>query len=134
MPWLLNNNSSNAYSITQLAGLEFELCAGLKEDNILLRGILNKGIASTRLSFDSIVTRDTLAAGGWKNVLNQIPPYMLVKSVNKMNDLAQNISSRQAEEEAPAAPTTKICPYCKSEISIDATRCPHCTSQLDDKE
>jgi len=76
--WLLNNNSSNAYSITQLAGLEFELCAGLKEDNILLRGILNKGIASTRLSFDSIVTRDTLAAGGWKNVLNQIPPYMIM--------------------------------------------------------
>lgn len=60
--------------------------------------------------------------------------FMLVKSVNKMNDLAQNIPSRQAEEEAPAAPTTKICPYCKSEISIDATRCPHCTSQLDDKE
>ena len=29
-----------------------------------------------------------------------------------------------------AAPTTKICPYCKSEISIEATRCPHCTSQL----
>lgn len=35
--------------------------------------------------------------------------------------------------EAPApeeAPTTKVCPYCKSEIPIDATRCGHCTSQL----
>ena len=36
-------------------------------------------------------------------------------------------------EDTPAAPTTKMCPYCKSEIAIDATRCPHCTSQLDAK-
>ena len=38
-----------------------------------------------------------------------------------------------AEEEAPApeaAPTTKVCPYCKSEIPIDATKCGHCTSEL----
>lgn len=34
------------------------------------------------------------------------------------------------KEEAPAAPTTKVCPYCKSEIAIDATRCPHCTSEV----
>ena len=34
------------------------------------------------------------------------------------------------KEEAPAAPTTKKCPYCKSEIAIEATRCPHCTSEL----
>jgi len=33
--------------------------------------------------------------------------------------------------EPPAAPTTKVCPFCKSEIAIDATRCPHCTSELD---
>lgn len=28
------------------------------------------------------------------------------------------------------APTTKTCPYCKSEIPIEATRCGHCTSHL----
>ena len=27
-------------------------------------------------------------------------------------------------------PTTKVCPYCKSEISIEAVKCPHCTSEL----
>ncbi|MEG1972462.1 MAG: large conductance mechanosensitive channel protein MscL, partial [Oscillospiraceae bacterium] len=32
--------------------------------------------------------------------------------------------------EAPKAPTTKACPFCCSEISISATRCPHCTSEL----
>lgn len=30
------------------------------------------------------------------------------------------------------APTTKICPFCKMEIPIDATRCGHCTSQLEE--
>lgn len=35
------------------------------------------------------------------------------------------------QEEAPAPATTKVCPYCKSEIAIDATRCPHCTSELE---
>ena len=36
-------------------------------------------------------------------------------------------------EEAPAAPTTKKCNYCMSEIDINATRCPHCTSVLEEK-
>ncbi len=35
------------------------------------------------------------------------------------------------EEEEEAAPETKTCPYCQSEISILATRCPHCTSMLE---
>ena len=34
------------------------------------------------------------------------------------------------KEEAPAAPTTKECAFCKSTIHIDATKCPHCTSEL----
>ena len=32
--------------------------------------------------------------------------------------------------ETPAAPTEKECPYCKSTVHINATRCPHCTSEL----
>jgi len=35
------------------------------------------------------------------------------------------------EKPAPGAPpTVKVCPYCKTEIPIDAVRCPHCTSEL----
>jgi large conductance mechanosensitive channel len=30
----------------------------------------------------------------------------------------------------PAPPSTKPCPYCKTDIPIDAIRCPHCTSEL----
>ena len=32
--------------------------------------------------------------------------------------------------EAPAAPTTRECPFCCSTVSIKATRCPNCTSEL----
>ena len=31
---------------------------------------------------------------------------------------------------APAAKPPRKCPFCKSEIADDATRCPHCTSEL----
>ncbi len=50
--------------------------------------------------------------------------FAMLKAINKLMDLG-----KKKEEEA--APATKICPYCKSEINKDATRCPHCTSQLE---
>ena len=52
--------------------------------------------------------------------------FCLLKAVNKMLTLGH-----KKEEAAPAAPTTKKCPYCMSEIDIAATRCPHCTSELE---
>lgn len=51
--------------------------------------------------------------------------FLLVKGINTIAD-----KTKKKEEEAPAAPTTKECPFCKSEIAIEASRCPHCTSQL----
>ncbi|RIE02213.1 large conductance mechanosensitive channel protein MscL [Cohnella faecalis] len=51
--------------------------------------------------------------------------FMLVKLLNKLSR-----KKEAAEEAAPAAPTTKECPYCISEIPIAATRCGHCTSEL----
>ena len=53
--------------------------------------------------------------------------FCLVKGLNRLND-----KMSKKEEEKPAAPTTKKCPFCKSDIAIDATRCPHCTSQLEE--
>jgi len=45
--------------------------------------------------------------------------------------LIRAINNLKREKEAPAAePTTKECPYCLSIIPIKATRCPHCTSNL----
>jgi len=49
--------------------------------------------------------------------------FVLVKQVNR-------IKSSVDKPLPTAAPTTKDCPFCASTISIKATRCPHCTSQL----
>ncbi|MBR5496929.1 MAG: large conductance mechanosensitive channel protein MscL [Clostridia bacterium] len=53
--------------------------------------------------------------------------FCLVKGINKMMSIGKK------PEEAPA-PTTKKCPYCCTEIAIEATRCPHCTSVLETEE
>lgn len=49
--------------------------------------------------------------------------FFIVKAINK-------VSEKVKKPEEAAAPTTKVCPYCKSEISIEATKCPCCTSDL----
>jgi len=38
---------------------------------------------------------------------------------------------RPKAEAAPAEPTEKTCPFCQTAIPVKATRCPHCTSQLE---
>lgn len=50
--------------------------------------------------------------------------FLIVKAMNKA-------AARFAPKEEPKKATTKICPYCQSEISIKASRCPHCTSTLE---
>ena len=54
--------------------------------------------------------------------------FLIVKSVSRVSQAAQKLSKKE-EEEAPA-PTTKTCPYCRSEIDIEAVKCPHCTSDI----
>ena len=45
--------------------------------------------------------------------------FMMIRQINKLTP-------------APAPkPEPRLCPYCKSEIADDATRCPHCTSHLE---
>ena len=44
--------------------------------------------------------------------------FLLVRFINRLY------------QQPPAPPTTKTCPYCISTIPLPATRCPHCTSEL----
>ena len=50
--------------------------------------------------------------------------FILVRSINKM---------RRPKEVKPGEPTTKECPYCKSAVSIKASRCAFCTSQIEQR-
>ena len=54
--------------------------------------------------------------------------FLLVKGMNALSNLGKH-----KVEEKPAA-TTKTCPFCWSEIDIQPTRCPHCTSELMENE
>jgi len=51
--------------------------------------------------------------------------FLLVKIIAKARGLG-----KKKVEEAPAEPTTKVCPFCCTEIDIKATRCPNCTSEI----
>lgn len=50
--------------------------------------------------------------------------FCLMRGINKLLVMGK-------KKEEAAAPTTKKCPFCKTDIAIDATRCPHCTSMLE---
>ncbi|MBE5805015.1 MAG: large conductance mechanosensitive channel protein MscL [Clostridiales bacterium] len=56
-------------------------------------------------------------------IITALVLFCLITLINKLMSIGK-------KPEAPAAPTTKKCPYCCSEIAIEATRCPHCTSEL----
>lgn len=65
--------------------------------------------------------------------------FAIIKAVNGLNDASRAaaekalaMAGRRDEDGKDAAPTTKTCPFCMSEIDIRATRCPHCTSELGD--
>lgn len=57
-----------------------------------------------------------------------ITAFVIFCLIKGINTLSEKLSKK--EEEPKAEPTTKICPFCKTEIHKDATRCPHCTSEL----
>ena len=58
--------------------------------------------------------------------------FLMLKAVNGAVAKAAALA-KKGEEEAPA-PTTKTCPYCKTEINIEAVRCPNCTTILDEEK
>lgn len=99
-------------------------------------------IGDTSIKYGSFIT----------NVINFLiiafSVFLMVRYINKLNktleEKAKGINQKlekknklfknkkKHEEEPLPAPTTKICPFCLSEINIKATRCPHCTSSLEE--
>jgi len=73
------------------------------------------GFAGSLISFCAVLVEFILTA---------LVLFLIIKAMNKAKNL------KKKPEAKPAAPTTKVCPFCQSEISIKATRCPHCTSEL----
>lgn len=70
--------------------------------------------------------------------------FIAIRTINKLNAKTAEGAKKLAEknkffkkrkkaevkEEDYVEPTTKLCPYCFSEINFKATKCPHCTSDV----
>ncbi len=104
--------------------------------NSLVNDIINPligMIGGTDLSGYVLVLKDeaTLNYGSFLTaiinfLIMAVVVFIMIKTINTMSKAL----TRKKKEEEPAAPTTKVCPFCKSEVNIEATRCPHCTSEL----
>jgi large conductance mechanosensitive channel len=76
---------------------------------------------------------DAQAAGAptlnYGNFFNEVIDFLIIALV--VFFMVRGVNRLYSREPAPApAPTTKDCPYCLTAISIKASRCPNCTSQL----
>ena len=78
--------------------------------------ILGEGENAATLNYGSFI------AAIINFLLISVVIFMLIRAINKLSVL---------NKEEPAAATTKECPFCKEQVSIQAVRCPHCTSKLD---
>ncbi|MBQ8231734.1 MAG: large conductance mechanosensitive channel protein MscL [Lachnospiraceae bacterium] len=106
--------SLNKDILTPLLGI----FGGTDFSNLVL--VLGSGEEAPILAYGNFITA----------VINfLITAFVIFCLVKGMNAIGEKL--KRKEEEAPAAPTTKTCPYCKSTIAIDAVRCPHCTSELE---
>jgi large conductance mechanosensitive channel len=69
-----------------------------------------------------------VAVVAYGNFINAIISFLMIAIVVFL--LVKGINKLQREEEVVEEVTTKTCPFCASEIALEATRCPHCTSEL----
>ena len=56
--------------------------------------------------------------------------FLIVRAMNKINE---SIKAKLTDKEEVLVETTKVCPYCREKVGKEATRCPHCTSILEEK-
>ena len=63
--------------------------------------------------------------------------FIAIRTFTKLNEKAkenvQKLTGKDSNIEENPESTTKLCPFCYSEIDIKATRCAHCTSMLEDE-
>jgi len=69
--------------------------------------------------------------------------FLMIKAVNVADKKSKELLEKSASKiikkdkdgkEVAVEPETKLCKYCLTEIPYKATRCPHCTSELEEKK
>ena len=108
-----------------IGGAFGKIVASLVNDMIMpLIGLIIGGVDFTGLAFT--IGNAKISYG---NFINNILDFIIIALVIfVMIKLIDNLKKKPAP--VVAAPATRECPHCFSTISIKATRCPNCTSQL----
>ena len=112
-----------------LIGLIFK-GSDLNDKYILLKGVEGVDLAGKTAAEAAEAGANVLTYGKFIGaVINfliiAIIIFFVVKGINKLKDLGK----KPEEEKKP-----RVCPFCRSEIADEATRCPHCTSELPEPE
>lgn len=92
------------------------------------------GIILGKVDFSSLAVKIGEATINYGKFITAIINFFIMALVifaiiKVINDVSERLRKKPEEEEP--APTTKVCPYCKSEIDIEAVKCPHCTSDVE---
>lgn len=91
------------------------------------------GIILGKVDFSNLAVTIGDASIGYEKFITAVINFFIMALVifaiiKAINDVSDRLHKKTDEE--PAL-TTKICPYCKSEIDIEAVKCPHCTSDVE---
>lgn len=114
-------------AIAVIIGGAFGKIIGSLVNDILmpLIGLVMGGLDFTTLN---VTVGDAVVAYG--NFIQTTVDFIVIAFVIFLVVKVANKTKKEEPAPAPAEPTTKECPHCFSEISIKATRCPNCTSEL----
>ena len=88
------------------------------------------GLVLGGINFDNLTTTIGTVVINWGAFLQATVDFIIVAFIVFLIVKAANNMKKAPAPAAPAEPTTKECPHCFSTISIKATRCPNCTSEL----
>ena len=109
-----------------IGGAFGKIIASLVNDVLMpLIGLALGGLNFSELSF---TVKDAVI--GYGAFIQTVVDFTIVAFVIFMLVRTMNNLKKKEPVPAPAEPTTRECPHCFSTISIKATRCPNCTSQL----
>ena len=94
-------------------------------------GLITGGVDFSKKAYTVAVEGKDDVVIGYGEFLQSMLDFLIVAFAIFMVIKAMNTAKKRFEkEEEAAAPTTKKCDFCKTEIAIEATRCPNCTSEL----
>lgn len=112
-------------AVAFILGVSFQTVIQSLVNNILMP------IIGAVFSDESLLLKTFTIGGvaiGYGAFLSALINFLLIALV--LFFIVKGYNQLTREEEAPADPTTKRCEYCATDIPIEATRCPNCTSEL----